>query len=59
MSIGGKEQQMLTDTTCAKLVKEEHPYRKINRLLDLSEFDEKFIGLYSEIGTNGLSIGKG
>lgn len=50
---------MLTDTTCAKLVKEDHPYRKINRVLDLSELEEEFFGLYSEKGANGLPISKG
>lgn len=50
---------MLTDTTCAKLVKNDHPYRKINQLLDLSELEEKFLKLYSEKGASGLPIGKG
>lgn len=58
MSISHKEQLMLTSINTDSLLKKDHPYRKINKFLDLKPLVKEFEELYSKNGAPGLSIRK-
>lgn len=50
---------MFLNITCGKLVASEHPYRRLNKLLDLSALERQFSKLYSKLGTSGIPVGQG
>lgn len=59
MSLKKSEQLLLTDTYCDELVANDHPYRKINQVLDLKPILKEFEHLYSNQGASGIPLEKG
>ena len=49
---------MLTDTRLEELVNTNHPYRRIDELLELGPMVDKFIGLYAKVGRRGIALDK-
>jgi len=42
-----------------KMVAKDHPFRKLNQIINFAEIVSPYYGLYSEIGTKGIDILKG
>lgn len=42
-----------------KLIKDDHPFRKLNELIDFDELIYPYRSLYSELGTTGIDVMKG
>lgn len=42
-----------------KLIKAEHPFRKLNGIIDFEEKIQPYRSLYSELGTSGIEVMKG
>jgi transposase len=42
-----------------KLIKDDHPFRKLNELIDFDELIYPYRALYSELGTTGIDVMKG
>lgn len=42
-----------------KIVKEDHPFRKLKKLLNFTELLQPYRSLYSDIGQTGIDVGKG
>lgn len=50
---------MLTSVTADSLLRKDHPYRKIDKILDLTEIIPQFEALYSKQGAPALPLQKG
>jgi IS5 family transposase len=59
MSLKAFEQLQLSDTYCDQLVAKDHPFRKIDRFLDLKPVLKEFEHLYSKEGAPGIPLEKG
>lgn len=59
MSLKSAEQLNLSDTYCEELVSKDHPYRKMNKVLNLKPILKNFENLYSKRGTSGIPLEKG
>ena len=59
MSLKQAEQLKLSDTYCQELVDKNHPYRKINKILNLKPVLKEFESLYSKVGQPGIPLEKG
>lgn len=59
MSLKKLEQLHLRDTYCEELVAKDHPFRKINKFLNLEPILKEFKNLYSKQGAPAIPLEKG